>query len=157
MQMRRTIVFVIVLSLVVTVFLVSNYYGDVEALRSINVSVVSARVSKLGLTNCSFLLTINISNPSSHDISSLSSDFEIFIENISIGHGNFSGVDIKAYTVAQRDITVTVIYTSVAEAAVGVLRKLWNGESVSVEIRGDVIGSVLFGLTNVSYFFTSSK
>lgn len=157
MQVRRNYIFIsLILLLVITVFLISNYYGDVEALKNVDVSVISAHVSRLGLTNCTLILTLNISNPSSHDISSLSSNFEIFIENISIGHGSFSGVDIKSYDVIQKDITVIVVYSGVAEAAVNVLRNIWNGETSNVKIRGDISGSVLFGLTTFSYSFIAS-
>ncbi|RLF39431.1 MAG: hypothetical protein DRN12_07015 [Thermoplasmata archaeon] len=147
----------VVILLIVTVFFISNYYGDVEALENVDVSVESVYISRFGLTDCTFILTLNISNPSSHDISSLSSNFEIFVENISIGYGNFSGVDIKAYTAVRKDISVIVVYSSVAEAAVNTLRNIWKGGSPTVEIKGEISGSILFGLTTFSYPFIASK
>ncbi len=154
---KKWLSIVLVVSLLLGFTIALIYYGDAESLHEIKVSIHYFEVEEIHLTNCSILIIINISNPSGRDIYDLSSSFEIFIENISIGKGGFSGVNIPSNAVTRIEVPINMMYSGLADAAVEAIKNIWRGESNEVSIIGELNSSTLFGLARVSYHFKVTK
>jgi hypothetical protein len=148
---------VILIILSISVFLWFSYNADVEALSNIKVSLDDISLKDINLTSFKLKLNVNISNPTNQDISSLSSNFDIFIAENFVGKGDFSKVSIPKKSHSDKDIIVIVYYSGLAEAVVDIIKNVIINEEFDLTIKGDISGSALFGLTSISKSFITTK
>jgi hypothetical protein len=148
---------VILIILSVSVFLWFSYNSDVEAISNIKVTLDDIALKDINLTSFKLKLNVNISNPTNQDISSLLSNFDIFIAENYVGKGEFSKVSIPKKSHSNKDIIVTVYYSGLADAVVDIIKNVIINEEFDLTIEGEISGSALFGLSTVSQSFATTK
>ena len=146
---------VIIIAIILSVlgFLGYSYNADVEAINSIEVKLDDIDLTDIKFTSFKLKLDVNISNPTNQHISNLSSNFDIYIAENYVGKGNFSKVSIPASSHCSKDISVTIYYSGLADAAVDVIKNIITSEEFNLTIDGEISGNALFGLTTVSQSF----
>jgi hypothetical protein len=155
-KLIKTIVTVgILLSIFVFIFI--SYNADVEALRSIDVSLDKIDLYDIKFTSFKLKLNVNISNPTNNYLSNLSSEFDIYIDENFVGEGDFTNVTIPALSNRSKDIIVTIYYGGLADAVVDIIKNVITNEEFYLTINGELSGNALFGLTKVSQSFQATQ
>ncbi len=151
-----TIILAIILS--ISVFLGYIYYTDVAAMSSIEVTINDVDITEVKLTSPFFKLKLdaNIYNPTDQDISGLSSTFDIYIEDNYVGQGDFSNVFISAHAQSEKDVSITIYYSGLADATVDVIKNVKPEGNFDLTISGNINGNVLFDLITFSQEFETT-
>ncbi len=148
---------VIIIAIILSVlgFLGYSYNADVEAISSIEVKLDDIDLTDIKFTSFKLKLDVNISNPTNQHISNLSSNFDIYIAENYVGKGNFSKVSIPAHSRCNKNSSVTIYYSGLADAAVDIIEKIITNEEFefNLTIDGKISGNALFGLITVSQSF----
>ncbi len=144
----------VVISAVIAVsgFLGSAYYADVSAIEKSEISLSNASFSEFSLTYCKLKLNVEVTNPSSRSISNLSVKFDIYLTDNYVGNGYFPEISIPVHSSRTRAMTITIYY---AELTGGVVNMLEKGK-VTITLKGEVEGSVLYDLMSFSQKFNAS-
>ena len=138
-------------------FLVYIYYADVEAMSNIKVTINDVDIKDVVIpTSFKLKLDANIYNPTDQDISGLSSTFDIYIEDNYVGEGDFSNVFISAYDQIEKDVSVTIYYSGLADASVDVIKNVITDGNFDLTIVGNINGNVLFDLITFSQEFETT-
>jgi len=149
-----TIILAIILS--VSGFLGYIYYADVSAMSSIELTINDVYITDVKLTSFKLKLDTDIYNPTDQDVSRLSSTFNIYIEDNYVGEGGFSNVFISAHTQSDKDVSVTIYYSGLADASVDVIKNAINEGNFDLTISGNIEGNALFGLIKFSQEFDTT-
>ena len=151
-----TIILAIILS--VSGFLGYIYYADVSAMSSIEVTINDVDITDVKFTSFTFKLKLdaNIYNPTDQDISGLSSTFNIYIEDNYVGEGDFSNVSISAHAQSEKDVSVTIYYSGLADASVNVIKNVITEGNFDLTISGNINGNALFDLITFSQEFETT-
>ena len=149
-----SIILAIILS--VSVFLGYIYYADVAAMSSIEVTINDVDITDVKFTSFKLKLDANIYNPTDQDISGLSSTFDIYIEDNYVGEGGFSNVFIPAHAQSEKDVSITIYYSGLADASVDAIKNVITEGNFDLTISGNINGNVLFGLIAFSQEFETT-
>jgi len=149
---EKNIIAAIILAIILSVsgFLGYNYYADVAAMSSIEVTINDVNITDVNITSFKLKLDASIYNPTDQDISGLSSTFDIYIEDNYVGEGDFSNVFISAHAQSEKDVSVTIYYSGLADASVDVIKNIITEGNFDLTISGNINGNVLFGLITFS-------
>jgi len=149
---EKNVIVVIILAIILSVsgFLGYIYYADVAAMSSIEVTIKDVDITDVKFTSFKLKLDANIYNPTDQDISGLSSTFDIHIEDNYVGEGGFSDVFIPAHAQSEKDVSITIYYSGLADAAVDVIKNVITEGNFDLTISGNINGNVLFGLITFS-------
>lgn len=155
---EKNIIAAIILAIILSVsgFLGYNYYADVAAMSSIEVTINDVDITDVNITSFKLKLDASIYNPTDQDISGLSSTFDIYIEDNYVGEGDFSNVFISAHAQSEKDVSVTIYYSSLADASVDVIKNIITEGNFDLTISGNINGNVLFGLITFSQEFETT-
>lgn len=149
-----TIILAVILS--ISGFLGYIYFADVAAMSSIEVTIKDVYITDVKFTSFKLKLDANIYNPTDQDISGLSSTFDIHIEDNYVGEGGFSNVFIPAHAQSEKDVSITIYYSGLADAAVDVIKNVITEGNFDLTISGNINGNVLFGLITFSQEFETT-
>ena len=155
---EKNIIAVIILVIILSVsgFFVYIYYSDVGAMSSIEVAINEVDIIDVKLTSFKLKIDTNIYNPTDQDISGFSSTFDIYIEDNYVGEGGFSNVFIPAHAQSEKDVSIIIYYSGLANAAVDVIKNVITEGNFDLIISGDLKGNVLFGLIVFSQEFETT-
>ena len=155
---EKNVITAIILAIILSVsgFLGYIYYADVAAMSSIEVTINDVDITDVKFTSFKLKLDANIYNPTDQDISGLSSAFDIYIEDNYVGEGGFSNVFIPAHTQSEKDVSITIYYSGLADAAVDVIKNVITEGNFDLIISGNINGNVLFGLITFSQEFETT-
>ncbi len=155
---EKNIIAAIILAIILSVsgFLGYIYYADVAAMSSIEVTINDVDITDVKFTSFKLKLDANIYNPTDQDISGLSSTFDIYIEDNYVGEGDFSNVFISAHAQSEKDVSVTIYYSGLADASVDVIKNVITEGNFDLTISGNINGNVLFGLITFSQEFETT-
>ena len=155
---EKNVIVTIILAIILSFsgFLVYIYYADVAAMSSIEVTINDVDITDVKFTSFKLKLDANIYNPTDQDISGLSSTFDIYIEDNYVGEGNFSNVFISAHAQSEKDVSVTIYYSGLADASVDVIKNIITEGNFDLTISGNINGNVLFGLITFSQEFETT-
>lgn len=155
---EKNVIAAITLAIILSVsgFLGYIYYADVAAMSSIEVTINDVYITDVKFTSFKLKLDANIYNPTDQDISGLSSAFDIYIEDNYVGEGGFSNVFIPAHTQSEKDVSITIYYSGLADAAVDVIKNVITEGNFDLIISGNINGNVLFGLITFSQEFETT-
>ncbi len=155
---EKNVITAIILAIILSVsgFLGYIYYADVAAMSSIEVTINDVYITDVKFTSFKLKLDANIYNPTDQDISGLSSAFDIYIEDNYVGEGGFSNVFIPAHTQSEKDVSITIYYSGLADAAVDVIKNVITEGNFDLIISGNINGNVLFGLITFSQEFETT-
>ena len=154
----KNVIAAIILAIILSVsgFLGYIYFADVAAMSSIEVTIKDVDITDVKFTSFKLKLDANIYNPTDQDISGLSSAFDIYIEDNYVGEGGFSNVFIPAHTQSEKDVSITIYYSGLADAAVDVIKNVITEGNFDLTISGNINGNVLFGLITFSQEFETT-
>jgi len=151
----------IFISIIVAISVLSiifiNYRSDIDAINNLNVNINDVSIKNINSIFFKLNFDINIINPSDRDITDLSTDFNIYIEDNYVGEGNFSNVDIPNNSNKSKDVIITVYYDGLADAVVDVIKKIINEGEFDLKIIGTVYAKALFGLSIMKQNYTATK
>jgi len=82
--------------------------------------------------------------------------FDIYIEDNYVGEGGFSNVFIPAHTQSEKDVSITIYYSGLADAVVDVIKNVITEGDFNLIISGNINGNVLFGLIAFSQEFETT-
>jgi LEA14-like dessication related protein len=155
---EKNVIVTIILAIILSFsgFLGYIYFADVAAMSCIEVIVEDIDLTDLKITSFKLKINIDIYNPTDQDISGLSSTFDIYIEDNYVGEGGFSNVFIPAHTQSEKDVSITIYYSGLADAAVDVIKNVITEGTFDLTISGDISGNVLFGLIAFSQEFETT-
>ena len=155
---EKNVIAAIILAIILSIsgFLGYNYYADVAAMSSIEVTINDVDITDVKFTSFKLKLDANIYNPTDQDISGLSSAFDIYIEDNYVGEGGFSNVFIPAHAQSEKDVLITIYYSGLADAAVDVIKNVITEGNFDLIISGNINGNVLFGLIAFSQEFETT-
>lgn len=151
-NIKKTLITVILI-VIISCFFIYTYLADASALSNIIVDVENIKIQQIGLFYCELKIIVSLSNPTDRDTSNLEASFNIYIAGKYIGEGSLSEVSISALSKTQKDVFVTIYYSEVASAVVDGIKT----RDFTLSIRGEVSGTVLFGLMRVSEQIEASE
>jgi len=143
--------------LIPTLFLGYTYFADADAIQKIYADVDTIDQINPKITKATIIFTLNITNPTTRDITDLSSTFDIFIQDNYVGKGSFSNFSIPAQTTKFKQVSITVSYGGIADSAVDIFTNWVSGQDTTLTVEGTMTASVLFGLTTASHSYTASS
>ena len=143
--------------LIPSLFLGYTYFADADAIQKIYADVDTIDQINPKITKATIIFTLNITNPTTRDITDLSSTFDIFIQDNYVGTGSFSNFNIPAQTNKFKQVSITVSYGGIADSAVDIFTNWVSGQDTTLTIEGTMTASVLFGLTTASHSYTASS
>lgn len=129
---------------------------DNAAFQTVEASIQSVNLSEIGTTSCEITLTVLIINPSDRSINGLSSDFDLFIQNVSIGHGSSSETNLPANSQNIDQLSLNLSYTGLATGTVQIIKNLIGGQQTSLILDGEIHARLLWGLVPVHQEFLSA-
>lgn len=153
MKYKRKIIAIITISVLLIAFFSYTYYSDASAISKINITIKKASVEEISLTYTELKITIDINNPSQRDISIQKANFKIYISGVYIGDGIVTKINVPAESNKEKDVTITVYYSNVANAVVEAITKFVF--ELSIEGKADV--NIIFGLLTFSEKFEASR
>jgi len=153
---KKYILSIIIIVVIILIFSSYTYYSDLAVMESVSAEIISLEILNPTLKNVTIALLVNITNPSSRDISSLSSTFDIFIETNYIGAGGFSQVFLPSLQNVSKPVMINITYLGLAYSAVDVIKNLINGEKTTITIKGVMKANALFGFIPIEYKYTAS-
>ncbi len=156
---RKQIYYVlsIVVSLILFLsFMGFTYYADAAAVSKVRVRVENIDLVNIYSNGVKLGFTVRFVNPTNREINDLSSDFDIYIDDVKIGSGSFSDMDIGSNDDTSEQMTVLVTYLGLAQSAVNVIKNFIYGEKTGFSIQGVVTADILFGLTKISSKFVAT-
>jgi len=160
---EKNVIVAIILAIILAVsgFLGYIYYADVTAMSSIEVTIndvdiTDVNITDVNITSFKLKLDASIYNPTDQDISGLSSTFDIYIEDNYVGEGDFSNVFISAHAQSEKDVSVTIYYSGLADASVDVIKNIITEGNFDLTISGNINGNVLFDLITFSQEFETT-
>jgi len=143
--------------LIPSLFLGYTYFADADAIQKIYADVDTIDQINPKITKATIIFTLNITNPTTRDITDLSSTFDIFIQDNYVGKGFFSNFSIPAQTNKFKQVSITVSYGGIADSAVDIFTNWVSGQDTTLTVEGTMTASVLFGLTTASHSYTASS
>ena len=152
MEKKSLVFLVIIVAVVILSFLAIWYTTEATAISKLQVTVTNVQIQEIKVTYTKLKLNIEISNPTSEDISQLSTDFNIFIAGIFIGKGSTPLMNIPAQAVKKTNTTIIIYYANVANAVIDALAN----QNFKLTIQGTLHAKVLFGLLSLSQDFSSA-
>ena len=155
---EKNVIAAIILAIILAVsgFLGYIYYADVTAMSSIEVTINDVDITDVKFTSFKLKIDANIYNPTDQDISGFSSTFYIYIEDNYVGEGGFSNVFIPAHAQSEKDVSITIYYSGLADAAVDVIKNVITEGDFDLTIGGNINGNALFGLIAFSQEFETT-
>jgi LEA14-like dessication related protein len=155
---EKNVIAVIILAIILSTsgFLGYIYYADAAAMSSIEVTINDVDITDVKFTSFKLKLDASIYNPTDQDISGLSSTFDIYIEDNYVGKGGFSNVFIPAHAQSEKDVSITIYYSGLADAAVDVIKNVITEGNFDLIISGNINGNVLFDLIAFSQEFETT-
>jgi hypothetical protein len=145
-----SILIIIILLILSGTYIIYSYNSNVEAINSIKINLDDISIQDISISDFKLKLFFNFSNPSNITIYNLKSNFDIFISDEYIGKGNFSNLTIPAKSNYIKDISITIYYSGLAEAAVDVIKNVLNSQKFNLNVEGEISSSILFDLISVS-------
>lgn len=142
-------VIVILVVSCVLVFGVKTVYGEYEALYRLEFELCDASVSRFGLTSADIEVDLRFNNPTVHDTPPFRAEFNVYLDNGYIGHGNIQETRVLASSSMLRSMTFTLQYINVTKAIVDALRN----RSSNLTARGTIHTGILFGTVPLSFPF----
>jgi hypothetical protein len=152
MEKKSSVFLVIIVAVVILSFLAIWYTTEASAISKLQVTVKGVQIQEIRVTYTKLKLNIEISNPTSEDISQLSTDFNIFIAGSIVGEGSMPLTDIPAQTVKETNTTAIIYYANVANA----VKDAITNQNFKLTIQGTLHAKVLFGLLSLSQDFSST-
>ena len=150
----RAAVVVLLIILVISGLLYYQLSREREAIERLEVEVVGASITRLGLSNCDIAIRLRFTNPSGSDTPTFwVSPYYVYINGELVATGSLPPTRVAAGSSVYQDLTASVEYSRVARTLV---EAIVRGE-LKVEVRGVIRARVLFGLLEVSAPFTSAK
>jgi LEA14-like dessication related protein len=155
---EKIVKIVIILTVILSVsgLLGYIYHADIAAMSSIEVTIDNVDLTDVKLSSFKLKLHTTIFNPTDQDISGLSSAFDIYIEDNYVGEGDFSKVFIPAHSQSEKDVSITIYYSGLADATVDAIIKFIKEGNFDLTISGNISGNVLFGLIAFSQEFETT-
>ena len=155
---RKIVKIVITLMIILSVssLLGYIYYADVTAMSGIEMTINDVDLTEVKLSSFNLKLHTKIFNPTNQDISGLSSAFNIYIEDNFVGKGGFSKVFIPANSQIEKDISITIFYSGLADATIDVIIEIIKEGNFDLNISGNISGNVLFNLIEFSQEFETT-
>ena len=132
------------------------YYADVTAMSGIEIKLNDVDLTDVKLSSFKLKLHTSIYNPTDQDISELSSAFNIYIEDNFVGKGSFSKTFIYAHSQIEKDISITIFYSGLADATIDVIIEIIKEGNFDLIISGNISGNVLFNLIEFSQEFEAT-
>jgi len=132
------------------------YHTNVTAMSSIEININDVDLTEVKLSSFKLKLHTSIYNPTDQDISELSSAFNIYIEDNFVGKGSFSKAFISAHSQIEKDISITIFYSGLADATIDVIIELIKEGNFDLNISGNISGNVLFNLIEFSQEFEAT-
>ncbi len=152
MERKTKIISVVIILLIFSGFFSYQYVADTVALNNVEVTVESITLQELRLSYCKLKLSVDIYNPSHQDISEVSAVFDVFIAGNYVGSGSFPKSFLPAQSNSEKDVTLTIYYTDVANAVIDGIQN----RNFDLTIKGEAKGKVVFNLFTVSKGFVST-
>lgn len=143
--------------LIPSLFLGYTYFADAQSIEQVYAQVETIDQINPKFTKADITFTLNITNPTSRDITDLSSTFDIYIEQNYIGTGSFANFSIPSQTNKFKQVTITGNYGGLADSAVDIIKNWVSGQDSTLRIEGTMTASVLFGLTTASHEYTATS
>ena len=150
---NQKILISLIIVLLLSLFFIYTFYADTEAIKQVYAKVEGIKDIDAKFTSATITFYLNITNPSSRDISQLSSTFNIYLEENFIGTGSFSDYSIPASTSNNKEVEVNVNYGGLADSSIDILKNWVSGKESELKIDGTITASILFGLTTASQDF----
>ena len=132
------------------------YYADVTAMSGIEIKLNDVDLTDVKLSSFKLKLHTSIYNPTDQDISELSSAFNIYIEDNFVGKGSFSKTFISAHSQIEKDISITIFYSGLADATIDVIIEIIKEGNFDLIISGNISGNILFNLIEFSQEFEAT-
>lgn len=149
----RAVMIMLLIALAVLGFLYYQLSREREAIERLEVEVVGASITRLGLTSCDIAIRLRYANPSGSDTPTFwVSPYSVYMNGELVATGSMPPTKVVARSSVYQDLTVTVEYSKVTRALVDAILK----GKLQVEVRGEVRARILFGLVEVSAPFTST-
>jgi len=152
MEKKSTVFIAIIIVVVILSFFTIRYTMDASAISKLQVTVKGIQIQEIKITYIKLKVNIEISNPTSEDISQLSTDFNIFIADSIVGDGNTILTNIPAQTIKETNTTIIIYFANVSNAVIDAI----TNQNFNLKIQGRVHAKVLFGLLSISQDFSSA-
>ena len=137
----------------ILVVVLSTIIADNAAFQTVEASIQSVGLSELGSTSFQITLTALLINPSDRPITGFSSDFDLFIQNVSIGHGTSSEINLPAHSQKIEPLFLNLSYTGLTAGTVQIIKNLLDGQGTSLLLDGEIHARLLWGLVPVHQEF----
>jgi len=147
-----SIYIIIIVVAIIMSFLTIKYIIDASAISKLQVTIKSVQIQEIKVTYAKLKLNIEISNPTSEDISQLSTDYNIFITGSIVGSGSMRLTDITALTVKGTSTTIIIYFANIANAVIDAILN----QNFSLTISGILNAKILFDLLPISQNFSST-
>jgi hypothetical protein len=148
----------IIITVIIIVFLILfscigyTYVSDVSALNKLDIIIDNISLEDIRLSFCTLRIVIEISNPTSRDISDLSAIFDIYIMDNYVGEGCISKLSLQKASYTKKELPITIYYTQVAAAVKDVILN----RNFLLELKGTAEARVVFGLILISNNFVAA-
>ena len=147
---------IIIVIILICAFLGYTYYADADAIQHVIAEVDGINDIIPRVFNATLTFTLNVSNPTNRDINNLSSTFDIYIQQNKIGDGSFSGLSIPAQSHINKQVTITVYYTEIANSVIDILKNWGQDQDTPLTVKGTMTSRVLFGLATASHQYMAT-
>ena len=149
---KKLLFFFVIIVVIILSFLAISYIMETTAISKLQVTVKNVQIQELKVSYAKLKLFIEMSNPTSWDISQLSTDYNIFIASSIVGNGSIAITNIPAQTTKEASTTVIIYFANVANAVLEALTK----QNFDLTIQGTLHAKVLFGFFSISQDFSST-
>ena len=136
---------VMILGLIVVIllgFFVLQYLADAASMNDFKINIKQVNVTRIGVTSCDIIVTVNFTNPTTYDLPIASATFNVYVADRYVGNSSVSSFSIPKRSSAEQQISLTVLYSNLAHA---VLEALLNN-NYTINVTGEAHGYVLYGL-----------
>jgi hypothetical protein len=150
---RKRMIALLTVALVVCLLgiAISTVIADNAALQTVTASVQSVTLSEIGITSCEISLTVILTNPSDRTLTGCSSDFDLFIQDTYIGHGESPEADLPAHSQTIERLSLNLSYAGLASGTLQIIKNLIAGQQISLIIDGEIHARLLWGLIPIHH------
>lgn len=121
LRLRRIVAVVILL--LIAAMVVIDFYGQVQAIKSVELGELEARDVSVGLAAATLILGLEIRNPSSHTITLEDIEYKIYVEDVEVAAGIINELTLQPNTSTQIPIEARVTLGSIAATIAALLEK----------------------------------
>ena len=150
---KRHLIIIGLVFVILIVISILQIMADAAAINELKIHVEDVRLADVGLTSCDLLVTINLTNPTSRDLSIVSATFDVFVADSYVGNSSLLQLFIPNNSSREHVISLTLLYSDIAHAVIEGIKN----KNFDIYISGEAQGYVFYDLFIVSVPFSASS